>query len=62
MSETKSTQDWLNDWQALQKQYWNAWSQVTQQADAAKSTDSATPWHEGTRTMGAHVQRRWPAK
>src|SRR5690348_14340858 len=46
MSDKKSTQDWMNDWQALQKQYWNAWSDATRQA-VGQAPLPATPWHEG---------------
>ena len=45
MSETKSTQDWMQDWQALQGQYWNAWSDTTR-ANVV-SPPATTPWHEG---------------
>jgi len=45
MSE-KNTQDWMKDWQALQKQYWTAWSDATRQA-AGQPPAPATPWHEG---------------
>jgi len=46
MSDGKSTQDWMKDWQALQKQYWNAWSDATR-GTAAQAPDPSTPWHEG---------------
>ena len=46
MSDKKSTQEWMHDWQALQKQYWNAWSDATRQA-TGQAPASATPWHEG---------------
>ena len=45
MSDTKPTQDWQKDWQALQKQYWSAWQDATRNATGAP--DAATPWHEG---------------
>jgi class III poly(R)-hydroxyalkanoic acid synthase PhaE subunit len=45
MSNTKPTQDWQKDWQALQKQYWSAWQDATRNASGA--TDATTPWHEG---------------
>lgn len=45
MSESKSTQDWQKDWQALQKQYWNAWQDATRGVSA--QPDATTPWHEG---------------
>lgn len=46
MSDTKSTQDWQKDWQALQKQYWSAWQDATRNATGT-APDPATPWHEG---------------
>jgi class III poly(R)-hydroxyalkanoic acid synthase PhaE subunit len=46
MSDTKSTQDWMKDWQALQGQYWTAWTDATRGV-AANVPDPATPWHEG---------------
>jgi class III poly(R)-hydroxyalkanoic acid synthase PhaE subunit len=45
MSDTKPTQDWQKDWQALQKQYWSAWQDATR--NATGTPDPATPWHEG---------------
>ncbi|HSN00597.1 MAG TPA: class III poly(R)-hydroxyalkanoic acid synthase subunit PhaE [Rudaea sp.] len=45
MSDEKSAQDWMADWQALQKQYWSAWQDATR--NAAGAPDPATPWHEG---------------
>jgi class III poly(R)-hydroxyalkanoic acid synthase PhaE subunit len=46
MSETKSTADWSKDWQAMQQQYWNAWSDATRQASGQQPV-GGTPWHEG---------------
>jgi polyhydroxyalkanoate synthase subunit PhaE len=46
MSEKKSPQDWMNDWQAMQKQYWNAWSDTTRQT-MGQPPPPSTPWHEG---------------
>src|SRR4029079_16538149 len=46
MSDGKSTQDWMKDWQSLQKQYWNAWSDATR-AVKPGMPDPTTPWHEG---------------
>jgi polyhydroxyalkanoate synthase subunit PhaE len=45
MSDAKTPPDWSKDWQALQKQYWNAWTDATKSATAAP--DMSTPWHEG---------------
>ena len=42
MSDKKSTEDWMHDWQALQKQYWNAWSDVTRQ-NIGPAAPTATP-------------------
>ena len=47
MSDSKSTPDWPNDWQALQRQYWNAWSDLTRAQTASAAPDVSTPWHEG---------------
>jgi polyhydroxyalkanoate synthase subunit PhaE len=46
MSDTKSTQDWMQDWQALQGQYWSAWSDATRQV-TGQVPPANTPWHEG---------------
>ena len=46
MSETKSTADWSKDWQAMQQQYWNAWTDATRQA-TPQMPPANTPWHEG---------------
>jgi class III poly(R)-hydroxyalkanoic acid synthase PhaE subunit len=46
MSNGKSTQDWMKDWQSMQKQYWNAWSDATR-AVKPQMPDPSTPWHEG---------------
>lgn len=45
MSDNKSSPDWSKDWQALQNQYWTAWTDLTRQASA--KPDASTPWHEG---------------
>jgi len=45
MSDAKSGQDWSKDWQALQSQYWTAWTDLTRQSGA--TPDASTPWHEG---------------
>ena len=60
MSETKSPNDWVNDWQALQRQYLNAWSDLAQKSpfNAAPTGFAGMPgampsfgtppaWHEG---------------
>ncbi|MDR3386181.1 MAG: class III poly(R)-hydroxyalkanoic acid synthase subunit PhaE [Rudaea sp.] len=46
MSEKKSTHDWAQDWQALQSQYWSAWSDATRRA-TGQAPPANTPWHEG---------------
>jgi class III poly(R)-hydroxyalkanoic acid synthase PhaE subunit len=45
MIGTKSSQDWMNDWQALQQQYWNAWSDATR--GVVQPPKASTPWQEG---------------
>ena len=45
MNGTKSPQDWMNDWQALQQQYWNAWSDATR--GVVQPPKMSTPWQEG---------------
>ncbi len=45
MIGTKSPQDWMNDWQALQQQYWNAWSDATR--GVVQPPQANTPWQEG---------------
>ncbi len=50
MSDTKSTPDWSKDWQALQSQYWSAWSDATRQAQAqtqGQNPEAAVPWQQG---------------
>lgn len=37
MSDNKSMNDWLKDWDALQRQYFNAWSDLAQKAPVAPS-------------------------
>lgn len=46
MNDTKG-HDWSKDWQALQCQYWTAWSDLTRNQAGAETPDPATPWHEG---------------
>jgi class III poly(R)-hydroxyalkanoic acid synthase PhaE subunit len=46
MSDKKSPQDFMNDWQALQKQYWSAWTDATKQS-MGQPPAAGTPWHEG---------------
>ena len=46
MSDGKSTQDWMKDWQNLQQQYWKAWTDATR-GIKPDAPDPATPWHEG---------------
>jgi len=45
MSEKKSPQESMQDWQALQQQYWGAWSDATRQMTG--QPPPATPWQEG---------------
>ena len=45
MSDNKFSPDWSKDWQALQNQYWTAWTDLTRQSGA--TPNASTPWHEG---------------
>ena len=47
MNDSKGGHDWAKDWQALQRQYWTAWSDLTRNQAGAEAPDPATPWHEG---------------
>ncbi len=59
MSDNKSSNDWVKDWEALQRQYLNAWSELAQKAPFASAAPSPfaapapgaipgmPPWHEG---------------
>lgn len=40
-----STKDWIDSWQALQQQYWNAWSDATR--GVVQPPQASTPWQEG---------------
>ncbi len=40
-----STKDWIDSWQALQQQYWNAWSDATR--GVVQPPKANTPWQEG---------------
>lgn len=46
MSDKKTDQDWVQDWQALQNRYWNAWSDATQSA-VGRAVDVPMPWQAG---------------
>jgi class III poly(R)-hydroxyalkanoic acid synthase PhaE subunit len=40
--------DWMDQWQALSRQYWNAWRDLAREAGAsADAGRAAPPWHEG---------------
>jgi len=40
--------EWMDQWQAMSRQYWNAWQDLSREAGASSGRDpSATPWHEG---------------
>jgi class III poly(R)-hydroxyalkanoic acid synthase PhaE subunit len=40
--------EWMDQWQALSRQYWNAWQDLTREASAsAGAGPAAAPWHEG---------------
>src|SRR5262249_29383235 len=48
MSDTKGGPDWAGDWQAVQRQYWTAWSDLARQQTAGpEPRDPSTPWQEG---------------
>jgi class III poly(R)-hydroxyalkanoic acid synthase PhaE subunit len=41
--------DWMDQWQALSRQYWNAWQDLARDAGTSAAAGRATmpPWHEG---------------
>ncbi|HVT33263.1 MAG TPA: class III poly(R)-hydroxyalkanoic acid synthase subunit PhaE, partial [Rhodanobacteraceae bacterium] len=41
--------DWMDQWQALSRQYWNAWQDLTREAGAPADAGrrAMPPWHEG---------------
>ncbi len=40
--------NWMQGWDSLSRQYWNAWQELSQQAASQTAGDnSGTPWHEG---------------
>ncbi|HEY6984435.1 MAG TPA: class III poly(R)-hydroxyalkanoic acid synthase subunit PhaE [Rhodanobacteraceae bacterium] len=40
--------EWMDQWQALSRQYWNAWQDLTRETSAKVGSDpSSAPWHEG---------------
>jgi len=41
--------EWMDQWQALSRQYWNAWQDLTREAGASAGTGPAAMprWHEG---------------
>lgn len=40
--------EWMDQWQAMSRQYWNAWQDLSREAGASAGKDPAsTPWHEG---------------
>ena len=34
--------EWMNQWQALSRQYWNAWQDLSREAGAAAGKDPAS--------------------
>jgi class III poly(R)-hydroxyalkanoic acid synthase PhaE subunit len=38
--------DWMNQWQALSRQYWDSWQELTREAGSSGGAASM-PWHEG---------------
>jgi len=59
MSDNKPVNEWVKDWEALQRQYLTAWSELAQKAPFASAAPSPfaapapgampgmPPWHEG---------------
>src|SRR5262245_61472049 len=45
MAEKPQGESWSNDWNALNQQFWSAWSEAARNAGAA--VPGKTPWHEG---------------
>lgn len=41
--------EWMDQWQALSRQYWNAWQDMTREAagSTAANNPAGVPWHEG---------------
>jgi class III poly(R)-hydroxyalkanoic acid synthase PhaE subunit len=40
--------EWMDQWQAMSRQYWNAFQDLSREAGVSAGRDpSATPWHEG---------------
>jgi class III poly(R)-hydroxyalkanoic acid synthase PhaE subunit len=40
--------EWMDQWQALSRQYWNAWQDISREAGAAGAGPAPAPrWHEG---------------
>jgi poly[(R)-3-hydroxyalkanoate] polymerase subunit PhaE len=46
MSNSKSPQEWMQDWQTMQRQYWTNWSDATRQM-TGQPPEPSTPWAEG---------------
>ncbi len=48
MAKTPDSADTLGEWQAMSRQYWDAWADATRKAFGGGSEpDGAAPWHEG---------------
>ncbi|HEV7490790.1 MAG TPA: poly(R)-hydroxyalkanoic acid synthase subunit PhaE, partial [Rhodanobacteraceae bacterium] len=41
--------EWMDQWQAMSRQYWNAWQDMTREAagSSAANNPAGVPWHEG---------------
>jgi len=39
--------EWMEQWQTLSRQYWNAWQDMTREAGHAGRDPATMPWHEG---------------
>lgn len=51
--------EWMDQWQAMSRQYWNAWQDLSREAGMPGARDPASvPWHEGfeqwSRMFGAN--------
>ncbi len=53
MSDNKSMNDWLKDWDALQRQYFNAWSDLAQKAPFAVPPQAAPMGFPGANPFAA---------
>lgn len=45
--DAADTNAWMQDWQSLSRQYWNAWQDMSRKAQGGVDDPMAMPWHEG---------------